>query len=364
MSDTFFITGATGFIGQKLTERLVAAGQKVRCLIRPGSNRETLKKLGVEFVDGDLFDCDALKRGSDGIDYVFHIAGLTRELRRGDFEKVNVVGTKNLANVCAELGAKRFVYVSSLAGAGLAPRARNENDCEEKLYAPRRLRRETDAPKPISPYGKSKFNAEKFLVTLAEKLPISVVRPPYVFGKGDWASLKLYEMVKNDGVIVLPGYFDHYYSFVYVDDLVEFLLAVQARGESLYADSLTSIESNVSESAETCSGVGIYFAADREAIRFSKFGEYIGAGYGRKKTRAVKVPPVGVLGAGVYGEIYKAIKRKYPAFDWNKAIEAVRGPWICSGAKAEKTLGVELKGCLADKIAETAKWYVDRGLIK
>ena len=87
------------------------------------------------------------------------------------------------------------------------------------------------------------------------------------------------------------------------------------------------------------------------------------AGAGNDEGLRIRVPPLGVLGAGVYGEIYKRVRGKIPPFDLNKAIEAVRGPWICSGAKAAAQLGVDFGSELDGKIARAAKWYEREGLL-
>lgn len=359
VNETFFITGATGFIGRRLAERLVKSGKRVKCLARATSRREGLTELGVEFVDGSLDDLDSLRRGVDGCDGVFHAAGLTRELRKGDFLAVNSGGTQNVAQACVDRGCPHMVFISSLAGAGIAPKISKGASDGVSAYAPYRLRHESDVPKPISPYGRSKAAAEKALLEFADKLEISALRPPYVFGEGDMLSLALFKMAKHKGVFVSPGYIDYYYSFVYVDDLVSIITAAMERGERLEKDSLTPSKQNSAQ----CSGKGIYFPACPTPIRFSKFGAVIGGAYDRDKIGVIKIPPMGVLGTGVYGEIVKAIKGRHADLDWNKAVEAVRGPWICSGEKAINELGVSVGSDLEEKIAKTARWYEEKGLV-
>lgn len=357
MSETYFVTGGTGFIGRRLAERLVESGKRVRCLARATSRRDELKKLGVELVDGDLTDVAALRRGVDGVDAVFHLAGLTRELVSGEFMKINCGGAVNVAEACLDAGVGRLVVISSLAGAGVG--IKEKGAPSTNAWSPYRLRRETDPAVPLSPYGRSKSEMEIELAKRGGKLAISVVRPPYVFGEGDALSLPLYSMVKNKGLIVLPGYIDRYYSFVYVDDLVEILMAVEERGERLTANSL--VGSTQDAPNDDC-GKGIYFSACPVPIKFSEFGTLIGRAYGRDKVRIVKVPPMGVLGAGVFGEVSKRVSHKYPSLDLNKAVEALRGPWICSGEKA-KSLGVDVSPELSGKIERAAKWYEARGLL-
>ncbi len=356
MTESYFVTGATGFIGRRLTTRLIERGARVRCLVRSETRGRDLEALGAELVLGDLFSTDALARGVDQVDAVFHLAGLTRERARGEFQRVNCDGTRAVAEACrAANRVPTLVHVSSLACSGKAPRASREDDCER--FGANRLLRETDVPRPLSPYGCSKREAELALQTFSDAVPITVVRPPYVFGEGDLVSAQLYAMAKRRGNFVVPGWLDRYYSFVYVDDLVEVLIASAARGERLTPNSLAPVDSTLA-----CSGKGIYFASSPTPIRFSEFGRMVGRAFGREKMRVFKIPPMGVVGAGVWGELVKTLAKRVPSFDWNKSIEALRGPWICSSAKAREQLGVALEDKLEEQFAAAARWYEQEGL--
>ena len=349
MSETFFVTGATGFIGARLVARLAESGKRVKCLTRSRLRRKSISKYDVDFVEGDLNDVEALRRGVSESTCVFHLAGLTRESRRGEFDAVNRVGLLNVVRVCAEVSPKPvLISVSSLSGAGVAPKS-----ADSSTYAPYRLKRETDFPKPVSPYGRSKFAGELELTKFADAVPISVVRPPYVFGEGDLHSAPLYRMAKEKGVFVIPGWVDRFYSFVYVEDLVEVLIKAFERGERLTSTSLTPFDATPSE----CSGCGIYYATSHDPVRFSDFGAMIGRAYGRNRLTTFRVPPVGVLGAGIYGECYRMATHKLASLDWNKSIEALRGPWICSGEKSASQLGVTVGSSLEEKIKRAADWY-------
>lgn len=107
-----FVTGASGFIGGKLAERLLADGRRVRALARRPLPH--LEALGAEVIPGDLDDREALRRGCQGADTVFHVAGRVGVWGpRRDFFHVNVTGTQNLLTACRQAGVPRLVYTSS-----------------------------------------------------------------------------------------------------------------------------------------------------------------------------------------------------------------------------------------------------------
>ena len=107
-----FVTGASGFIGGRLAERLLASGRRVRVLAR--RPLPALEKLGAEVLLGDLHDLDALHRGCDGAGSVFHVAGRVGVWGpAADFFHVNVEGTRNVIAACHTAGVRRLIYTSS-----------------------------------------------------------------------------------------------------------------------------------------------------------------------------------------------------------------------------------------------------------
>ncbi|SDR95661.1 NAD-dependent epimerase/dehydratase family protein [Opitutus sp. GAS368] len=107
-----FVTGASGFIGGKIAERLLADGRRVRVLARRPLPH--LEALGAEVIPGDLDNPDALRRGCLGAETVFHVAGRVGVWgSRREFFAVNVGGTQNVIHACREAGVARLVYTSS-----------------------------------------------------------------------------------------------------------------------------------------------------------------------------------------------------------------------------------------------------------
>jgi nucleoside-diphosphate-sugar epimerase len=112
MSDPVFITGASGFIGGRIAERLLAEGRPVRVLARRPLPQ--LEKLGAEVIAGDLDNRAALQRGCTGVATVFHVAGRVGVWGpEADFVRVNVHGTFNVVAACRDAGVRRLVYTSS-----------------------------------------------------------------------------------------------------------------------------------------------------------------------------------------------------------------------------------------------------------
>ena len=145
MSETYFVTGATGFIGRSLTRRLLESGARVKCLVRTAAKADWLAGTpNVEIINGDLRDGAALARGVEGVDGVFHVAGLTREVRRGEFMEVNCGCTLDLARYCVRSGRRpTLVVVSSLSCSGIARKGDAlSGESGERLYDLCRRKRE------------------------------------------------------------------------------------------------------------------------------------------------------------------------------------------------------------------------------
>ncbi|MBI2496911.1 MAG: NAD-dependent epimerase/dehydratase family protein [Opitutae bacterium] len=172
-NSSVFITGASGFIGGRIAERLLAAGRRVRVLAR--RPLPALEKLGAVIIPGDLENTAALRQGCEGASTVFHVAGRVGVWGpAGDFFKINVEGTRNVIAACRAAGVRRLVYTSSPSvvynGGDLAGVDESAPLC-------------TQAP---CAYPTSKAEAER-LVTAANSPELATVslRPHLVWGPGD-----------------------------------------------------------------------------------------------------------------------------------------------------------------------------------
>ena len=166
------VTGASGFIGSALVQALVHAGHDVSALLRRKSSVENLKGVAFTRITGDLSDQESLVRACEGVDAVFHLAGMTAAKNRAEFFTFNAEGTRNLAHAAVQSKTlRRFIAVSSLAASGPS-----QGLCPKT---------EGDPDHPVSHYGESKLRGELYLEELKGQLPYIIIRPPMVYGPRD-----------------------------------------------------------------------------------------------------------------------------------------------------------------------------------
>lgn len=222
------VTGGTGFVGSHLIEALVAQHHEVVCLVRPTSNRRWISSLPVRWARGAVEDADSLEQAVEGIEVVFHLAGVTKALSPHAYERFNHQATRTLLEVCARKRSElqRFVYVSSLAAAGPSPS--------------RTPRREADPPAPVSLYGLSKLRGEEAVLSYGSAFPVTVLRPPAIFGPRDRDLFELIKMIRK-GIFATFGGGERLIDLCYVKDVVAAILLAaeqpRAAGEIFFVGS-------------------------------------------------------------------------------------------------------------------------------
>ena len=170
---TALVTGGTGFVGNRLARALVERGDRVRALVRDPAGAADLSALGVEVVQGDLTDEASLRRAVEGVDRLFHAAGLVGDrLDRPQAVEVNVAGTRRLLAAAAEAGVTRAVHVSSLSVLG--PKHHFDTD-ESSPYVYGDV------------YTDTKIDSERVALEFAAagSIEVVVIRPGFVYGTGD-----------------------------------------------------------------------------------------------------------------------------------------------------------------------------------
>ncbi len=171
------VTGGTGFIGSHVVRALRDAGHSVRVLHRPSSKLMLLDGLEYESASGDILDLDALRRASEGCDWVFHIAAVA-DYWRADHSRMfeaNVEGTRRVLQAAREAGVGRVVFTSSAAAVGLRKHGQPSDETDTFNLPPSEF-----------PYGYSKALAEEVVrEAAAEGQQVVTLNPVAVMGPGD-----------------------------------------------------------------------------------------------------------------------------------------------------------------------------------
>jgi dihydroflavonol-4-reductase len=214
------VTGATGFIGSRVTRLLVERGDDVRVTVRGGSNLGALEGIDVATVNADVLDRRALRRSMKGIDRVFHIAGSTDlGLPRERTFAVNVEGTRFVLEEALRAGVERLIYTSSAAAIGPAPAGLVAD--ESNVW---------DAGRHAIPYVDAKHEAEVTALRLgARGLPLVIVNPAHVLGAGDPARSSTV-LVRRFMRRQIPAYVDGTLNIVGVDDVARGHLLADQQG--------------------------------------------------------------------------------------------------------------------------------------
>lgn len=319
------LTGASGFVGGRLRDALLEAGAEVLAL-RRGSSPEpkSASAIRARSVVAEYDDSHALAAliSTEKPDFIFHVAGATKGVHYSDFQRANVMPTRNLLRAVREHhpAVSRFVLVSSLAAFGPS--------------SPAKPHHETHAPSPIEHYGRSKLEAEQVLAAEAGGVPWTVLRPSGVYGPGDADYFNLFREISS-GRNVFFGNRHRWFSAVYVDDCVR-ALVLAAKSERTRQEA--------------------YFLCDGTPITWETFQEAI-VGANGKKVMTLNLPEVLVDIAAVGGELLTRIDGKPRLFNRQKAMMSSQAAWTCGHALAKEHFGYVPEVKIAEGVRRALDWY-------
>ncbi|NNM82804.1 MAG: SDR family oxidoreductase [Burkholderiales bacterium] len=308
------VTGANGFVGQVLCRRLIDQEFSVKGAVR--SEKASLPA-GVEKIPvGEIGASTVWKDVLEGVDCVIHLAARVHVMHEerpdpiAEFRKVNVEGTKRLAEAAARSGVKRFVYVSSIKVNG-----------EGTTGAPYT---ERDLPDPQDPYGISKWEAEEALHEISKNtgLEVAIVRPPLVYGPGVGGNfLRMLRLVEK-GIPLPLASIENRRSMIYVENL---------------ADALILCATHPDAAGETFLVSDIETVSTPELIRRLSLG--------MKKRAAILPFPLSLL--ALLGKISGK----------SAEIQRLTGSLEVDGSKMRKMLGWKPPRSLDDGLEKTVDWF-------
>jgi dihydroflavonol-4-reductase len=324
------ITGGTGFIGSRLALRCPKRNYSVKVLGLENTpaeswNDKELKINGIETAHVNVTDREGIFRELQDIDIVYHLAAAQHEINVPDqhFYNVNVEGTKNLLDASVANGVKRFVHGSTIGVYGTVAGQINENTpC-----------------KPENIYGVTKLEGEKLVMSFQNKIPVTVIRIPEVYGPGDRRLLKLFKIIQKNRFFMI-GNGKNYHHLIYIDDLIDgFFLA-----------------------AEKDDAVGkVFLVAGEKPVTTNEMVDII-ARHLRAKGSMFRVPlGPAYLVAAIMENVLQPLGIQPPLH--RRRMDFFKKSFDLSWKNANEILGYHPKISFSDGVRHTANWYVSMGFI-
>jgi dihydroflavonol-4-reductase len=319
------VTGGTGFVGNHLIRELLKEkGNSVYALVRDKKKLDFFDcRERIHVIAGDLAASEPFP---DDIEWVFHLAALTKVISPDEFILSNHLGTKALLEKLRPLKKlQKVVLLSSIAAAG----PNRQSPCLKE-----------DMPEePVSLYGKSKLTQEKILREYCPA-PYIIIRAPIVFGPGDMDMLAIFRIL-NKGILPALGRKERLYSVIYVKDLVRGMIAA---ARSPYRN-------------ET------FFITNSEPLSWDEFMRAAFLLMGKKRIRKITVPETLARFLAEISEIHIRLSKKKAIFNRDKFREMHFPAWTCSAEKSRDLLHFQPLFPIETAMRETIRWYKEQDLL-
>jgi nucleoside-diphosphate-sugar epimerase len=285
------LTGATGFIGTALIKQLQQAGWQVKALYRPKPGRSPISSQSLTWVAGELSDLPSLTSLMANADAVIHCAGAVRGVTQADFDLINEIGARHVAEVAAAQNKPpRLLLISSLA-------ARMPE---------------------LSHYAGSKMRGE--LAIKNSPLRWTIFRPPAVYGPGDRELLPLFQSMAK-GLAPLPAGANGRFSIIHVDDLAAAM--VHCLGQEAGDGKTFELDDGHSGGYDWTSVIQIAQAVLRDG----------------GKIRRLPIP-IGLLKLVAWTNFYAAQLLRYaPMLTPGKIREITHSDWLCDNNDITRITG-------------------------
>lgn len=328
---TTLVTGASGFVGSHVARQLVAAGDQVRVLARPGSDLRALEGVAVERVEGDLRDPASLARAMRGVQRVFHVAADYRLWARDPEEiyRSNVEGTRSLLGAAHAAGVERIVYTSTVATIAVPTHGAtlpNENTS-------------ATLQQMIGHYKRSKFLAEQeAMQAAAAGVPVVIVNPTAPVGPGDWKPTPTGRIIVDFLNGKMPAYVDTGLNVVAVEDV--------AAGHLLAAEK---------------GSIGERYILGGRNMSLKEILDSLAKIAGRPAPR-MKIPHAVALAAAYADQSFSRLTRREPRIPV-EGVKMSRHRMFVASDKAERELGYRA-GPVEAALQRAVRWYEENGYVR
>jgi len=204
------VTGASGFIGSVLANRLSQQNKRVKALVRVGGDISKIQNKNLKISYGDIRDYDNVDQAVEGCDQIVHLAGITKG-SLAELNEVNLVGLKNILRAAVKHKVRKVIFLSSIAVYG---------ECLDTT--------EASSYNPYDDYGRSKVMAEEYIKEFNKKypLPVVIMRPSHVYGPGGRSNIQQMFQYINRKKYFIFGSGKNLINLVYLEDLLDIIINI------------------------------------------------------------------------------------------------------------------------------------------